>query len=140
MSSRGQTPVCVIPSKGQFALDGRKKLVECMLRRFRYIQIFPQTTANGPNGAISLTQTLDCILLYIYATVGFLWNHKAQNGDRDTPKYHIIIICSKNSGSILFNENLNVSRSSEHPPAKGGKISKRLGGIIGFKDKTFSWH
>ena len=25
-------------------------------------------------------------------------------------------------------------------PQSGGKISKRLGGIIGYKDQTSSWH
>ena len=34
---------------------------------------------------------------------------------------------------------LNASRPSEHPTRGGGK-SKRLGGIIGCKDKTSSWH
>ena len=29
---------------------------------------------------------------------------------------------------------------SEHPTQTGGKMSKRLGGIIGFKDKISSWH
>ena len=34
-----------------------------------------------------------------------------------------------------------VSRPSEHPPpVRGGEISKRLGGIVGCKDKTTSWH
>ena len=36
-------------------------------------------------------------------------------------------------------KNLNASRPSEHPPV-GGKMSKRLGGIIGCEDKTSSWH
>ena len=31
-------------------------------------------------------------------------------------------------------KNLNASRPSEHPPVRG-KMSKRLGGIIGCKDK-----
>ena len=35
---------------------------------------------------------------------------------------------------------LNASRPSEHPPVRGGGVSKRLGGIIGCKDKTSSWH
>ena len=40
--------------------------------------------------------------------------------------------------ALLFKTNLNVSRSSEHPPSQGGEMSKRLGGIIGCKDKTSS--
>ena len=37
-------------------------------------------------------------------------------------------------------KNLNASRPSEHPSVRGEKMSKRLGGIIGCKDKTSSWH
>ena len=33
-------------------------------------------------------------------------------------------------------KNLNVSRPSEHPPVRGGEMSKRLGEIVGCKDKT----
>ena len=36
-------------------------------------------------------------------------------------------------------KNMNASRPSEHPTQRG-KMSKRLGGIIGCKDKTSSWH
>ena len=38
-------------------------------------------------------------------------------------------------------KNLNTSRPSEHPPVRG-KMSKRLGGIVGckIKEKTSSWH
>ena len=36
-------------------------------------------------------------------------------------------------------QNLNASRPSQQHLA-GGKISKRLDGIIGCKDKTSSWH
>ena len=35
-------------------------------------------------------------------------------------------------------KNLNAPRSSEHPSQSGGKMSKRLGGVIGCKDKTSS--
>ena len=34
----------------------------------------------------------------------------------------------------------NASKPSEHPPDRGGGMSKRLGGNIGCKDKTSSWH
>ena len=34
---------------------------------------------------------------------------------------------------------MNASRPSEHPPVRG-KISERLGGIIGCKDKTSTCH
>ena len=38
-------------------------------------------------------------------------------------------------------KNQNAPRPSEHPPVRGGKLSKRLvGGIIGCKYKTSSWH
>ena len=39
----------------------------------------------------------------------------------------------------FLKKNLNASRSSEHPPVRG-KMSKRLGGIIGCRYKTSSWH
>ena len=39
----------------------------------------------------------------------------------------------------VFKENLNASRPSEHPPVRGEKMPKRLGGIIGCKYKTSSW-
>ena len=46
-----------------------------------------------------------------------------------------------NSGELLlFKENQNTPRPSEHPPVTGGKMSKRLGGIKGCKYKTSSWH
>ena len=35
---------------------------------------------------------------------------------------------------------MNTSRPSEHPPVRGGKCRKRLGGIMGCEDKTSSWH
>ena len=47
---------------------------------------------------------------------------------------HTIIIPCLNK-----NKNLNTCRPSEHIPQSGGEMSKRLGGIIGCKDKT-SWH
>ena len=38
-------------------------------------------------------------------------------------------------------KNLNASRPSEHPPVQGNNCqTKRLGGIIGCKDKISSWH
>ena len=41
--------------------------------------------------------------------------------------------------SMSLKENLNASKPSEHPP-EGGNMSKRLGGIKGCKNITFSWH
>ena len=44
-------------------------------------------------------------------------------------------------GRILFlKKNQNAPRPSEHPPVRGGEMSKRLGGIKGCKYKTSSWH
>ena len=37
-------------------------------------------------------------------------------------------------------KNLNACRPSEHPSVRGKKLSKHLGGIIGCKYKTSSWH
>ena len=37
-------------------------------------------------------------------------------------------------------KNQNTPRPSEHPPVKGGEMSKRLGRIKGCKYKTSSWH
>ena len=41
---------------------------------------------------------------------------------------------------LYFKKNQNAPRPSEHPPVKGGEMSKRLGGIKGCKYKTSSWH
>ena len=41
---------------------------------------------------------------------------------------------------ICLKKNQNAPRPSEHPPVKGEKMSKRLGGIKGCKYKTSSWH
>ena len=40
------------------------------------------------------------------------------------------------AASIFLKKNLKASRPYEHPPVKGGEMSKRLSGIIGCKDKT----
>ena len=41
---------------------------------------------------------------------------------------------------MYLKKNQNAPRPTEHPPAiRGGKMSKRLGGIIGCKYKTSSW-
>ena len=40
----------------------------------------------------------------------------------------------------FLKKNMNASRPSEHPSVRGKKMSKRLGGIIGCKNKTSSWH
>ena len=41
---------------------------------------------------------------------------------------------------ICLKKNQNAPRPSEHPPVRGEKMSKRLGGIKGCKYKTSSWH
>ena len=47
----------------------------------------------------------------------------------------------RGQGSIYFlKKNQNAPRPSEHPPVRGGKKLKRLGGIKGCKYKTSSWH
>ena len=40
----------------------------------------------------------------------------------------------------FLKKNQKAPRLSEHPPVRGGEISKRLGGIKGCKYKTSSWH
>ena len=42
--------------------------------------------------------------------------------------------------SQSLKKNQNAPRPSEHPPVRGGKMSKRLGGINGCKYKISSWH
>ena len=62
-------------------------------------------------------------------------------------KQHAVWCLNKNQNASLktlsrqtcFKENLNASRPSEHPPVRG-EMSKSLGGIIGYKYKTSSWH
>ena len=41
---------------------------------------------------------------------------------------------------LCLKKNQNTPRTSEHPPVRGKKMSKRLGGIIGCRYKTSSWH
>ena len=44
-------------------------------------------------------------------------------------------------GCCCLKKNLNASRPSEHPPVKEKNVKTfGLGGIIGCKDKTSSWH
>ena len=40
----------------------------------------------------------------------------------------------------LSKKKLGASRPSEHAPVRGREMSKRLGGMIGCKDKISSWH
>ena len=42
--------------------------------------------------------------------------------------------------ALFLKKNQNAPRPSEHPPVRGEKMSKRLGGIKGCKYKTSSWH
>ena len=46
----------------------------------------------------------------------------------------MVTLCS------FLEKNQNAPRPSEPPPVRGENMSKRLGGIIGCKDKTSSWH
>ena len=41
---------------------------------------------------------------------------------------------------VFLKKNQNAPRFFEHPPVRGGKMSKRLGGIKDCKYKTSSWH
>ena len=45
----------------------------------------------------------------------------------------------KQKQCIFLKKNQNAPRPSEHPPVRGKKMSKRLGGIRGCKYKTSSW-
>ena len=65
--------------------------------------------------------------VFIMCTV---WEQGADNGT--------CVSCHQLQYTYL-KKNLNASRPSEHPPVKG-KMSKRLGGIVGCEDKTSSWH
>ena len=48
----------------------------------------------------------------------------------------IVCVCSLLTRLVVSrSQNLNASRPSEHLPIRGGEMSKRLGGIIGSKDK-----
>ena len=40
----------------------------------------------------------------------------------------------------FLKKNQNAPRPSEHPPARGENMSKRLGGVKGCKYKTSPWH
>ena len=45
-----------------------------------------------------------------------------------------------NARKKFLKKNQNAPRPSEHPPVRGKKRSKRLGGIIGCNYKISSWH
>ena len=47
---------------------------------------------------------------------------------------------TRDTKAYILKKIVNVSRPSEHSPGRGRKMSKRLGGIIGCKGKTSSWH
>ena len=48
--------------------------------------------------------------------------------------YYIVFV-------LFLKKSQNTPRPSEHPPVRGGEMSKRLvGGIKGCKYKTSSWH
>ena len=46
----------------------------------------------------------------------------------------------RNFAVYCLKKNQNAPRPSEHPPVRGEKMSKLLGGIKGCKYKTSSWH
>ena len=62
-----------------------------------------ENAANGPNSAISLTQTFDRIILCVYNSLYF-GVRKAKNGDWGTIVF-----------TATLKKNLNASRPSEHP-------------------------
>ena len=49
-----------------------------------------------------------------------------------------IVLYGTDHQVLCLKENLNAPRLSENPPEEG--MSKRLGGIIGCRNKTSSWH
>ena len=61
-------------------------------------------------------------------------NTHTQSKARRGGSTQAVTLCS------FLEKNQNAPRPSEHPPVRGKNMSKRLGGIIGCKDKTSSWH
>ena len=53
---------------------------------------------------------------------------------------YLVSIKSTTCSAIYLKKNQNAPRPSEHPPVRGEKMSKHLGGIKGCKYKTSSWH
>ena len=111
--------------------------------------------ANGPNSAISLTQTFDRISFCVYNSLYF-GVQKAKNGDRGKIVFTATLNCTMgprggdnrlyprylyesryafhkqrfpSESYIFLKKNQNTPRPSEHPPVMGEKMSKRLGGI-----------
>ena len=74
--------------------------------------------ANGPDSAISLTQTFDRILFCVCNSLYF-GVQKAKNGDRGTIVFTATL--------RVYKEKSNASRPSEHPPVRGRNV------------KTFGW-
>ena len=62
----------------------------------------------------------------------FRWDHRLQIQNLFMAFKRVSLCCLK--------KNQNAPRPSEHPPVRGEKCQKRLGGIIGCNYKTSSWH
>ena len=58
----------------------------------------------------------------------------------ETSRFKPVILAHGGISVRGLRENRNAPRPSEHPPVRGKKMSKRLGGIKGCKYKTSSWH
>ena len=52
----------------------------------------------------------------------------------------LCVFHANRASKVCLKKNPNAPIPSEHPPVRGGKMSKRLGGIECCKYKTSSWH
>ena len=59
---------------------------------------------------------------------------------RDSCILYIKCSCGSTASFFFLKKNQSTPRPSEHPPVMGEKMSKRLGGIKGCKNKTSSRH
>ena len=86
---------------------------------------------NRQNNIVEKPTVMLCTYTYRYRHVGTV--HRNQNE---------LLVGAFIDGfaRVSTKKNLNAPRPSEHPPLSGKKMSKRLGGVIGCKDKNSSWH
>ena len=76
------------------------------------------------------------VVVGVFIIISRTLNAQSRTKDQHSVKvYLLIIICY-----CCLKKNQNAPRPSEHPPVRGGGMSKRLGGIKGCKYKTSSWH
>ena len=98
----------------------------------KVLRTTPSTTSQTP---ITHYSNTCCVKLTIVAHLSFSERIAIAN-----LSFFIKIDARGKFISICLKKNQNAPRPSEHPPVRGGEMSKRIGGIKGCKYQTSSWH